>query len=122
MGSVVRLTLCRVRFISAILAILVLVLSVQGACIAGSQTAASAVCCADHLCESEGEGVPEKEDCKTCNPFQSCSCCAMGVIVPAQEARMYELVQMSVSRQWSQRVPHFPAAVYADFWQPPKIA
>jgi len=47
----------------------------------------------------------------------------VGVIVPLQQGFTFrEIVIFPTSHVWSQHLPHFPAAVYADFWQPPKIA
>ena len=111
-----------VKWLASFLAILVLLLSVQPVCAVSTERAQVDACCADDVCEEESDGGTSDEgDCKGCNPFQSCSCCTMGVIVPVQSFALQAMATASLHREWSQHVPGFPAAVYGDFWQPPKL-
>ena len=110
------------KWLSTILAIFVLFLSVQPMCAASISTVQVDACCADDDCKEESSDTPKEKDCKGCNPFQSCACCAMGVVVPLQGFTPHAIMLSHTSRVWSQHLPHFPAAVYGDFWQPPKIA
>ncbi len=110
------------KWLASFLAIIVLFLSVQPVCAASASPAQVDACCADDACEEQRSDIPKEKDCKGCNPFQSCACCAVAVIVPFLGFTPLAIVNFPASYEWSSHLPHFPSAVYGDFWQPPKLA
>jgi len=115
-----------VKALASFLAILVLFLSVQPVCSAPASAGTALVdaCCSSVACEDEGSepGDTEDDDCHNCNPFESTACCAVGMIVPQQTFALRTLLQPYPARVWNIAPPQFPAAVYGDFWQPPKLS
>jgi len=111
-----------VKWLSSFLAILVLFLSVQPVCAASAARPQVDACCADDCSEDEGGDTHEKEDCKTCNPFQSCACCAGGVVMPQVSFSLRPMVPMVSAPRWGQPAPSASEASLSDFWQPPKRA
>ncbi|MBL7712210.1 MAG: hypothetical protein JNL13_07100 [Chitinophagaceae bacterium] len=109
------------KFLCAILALLVLTLSAQPVCIAA--TASSGNCCADSHCADGTEQDEEDEAgaCDQCNPFQLCGCCAFSAVPVAQlSIHPAERAVYSACR-WS--IPACPAIEepVLGFWQPPKL-
>jgi hypothetical protein len=108
--------------ISAILAILILFLSVQPVCIAAQPVAIEEACCANG-CVEEDAGNPEHEKgCNGCNPFQSCSCCTASVIVPQAGIGIPVMIPEFAAASWEQVDVDLVETALADFWQPPRRA
>jgi len=112
--------ICMVKFLCTILALMVLVLSVQPVC---ASLAPGNTCCSSHLCEDEQRSGGQEEDCSSvCNPFQVCGCCAFSVVIPGTIIFIEKPVAQYATVQWGISPVHMVEEPSIGFWQPPKIA
>lgn len=107
------------RFICFLLAMLVLTLSVQPVC----ATVNESTCCNEAVsCSSDTEDLQHhnEDNCKGCNPFQACGCCAFAVMIPTSITLQSPtlLVHSGVYSGFASE--GLPVAACADFWQPPR--
>ncbi|MBS1616201.1 MAG: hypothetical protein JST06_08815 [Bacteroidetes bacterium] len=110
------------RLISAILALLVLFLTVQPVCADCLPTPQTESCC-DEGCAKEqtpSKGHEPEGHCKACNPFQSCGCCPGSVVVPMVSRLLPEAVVFDPATEEGVVVMHLVEAPVTDFWQPPR--
>lgn len=113
---------CKVKYLCAILAFLVLTLSVQPVCIAGNVS--NPDCCHDSNCAEQGQENTDDEgadDCTQCNPFQLCGCCAFSVVPPLLLTIQMSEKPVYFTDSWTiHNCPDIEEPVLG-FWQPPKI-
>lgn len=118
--SLRQLYFCRVRrFVSSILAILVLVLSCitcseSEAMSQGSLRAETVINAApDHDCAGEGF-------CSACSPFCSCSCC-YGFVIPYNSDLQPQTVAVFEEKQFTAYHQRRIAEIFLPIWQPPQL-
>lgn len=65
---------------------------------------------------------PPHDDCRNCNPFQACTCCAPAMM-PAPEIQLFshEILPVAKAQNIVANV-HCPEWLGSDFWQPPRAA
>lgn len=109
------------RFISTILALLVLFLTVQPVC--GSSFASQTeVYCEEGCADEQGQpGDDELEsNCKVCNPFQQCGCCSGFTTIPQNAGFLAHTIVAYSKIQWGMAPFQLNEAPLRDFWQPPR--
>lgn len=102
--------------------ILVLFLSGQPACSANPEAQQRESCCGAAPGEC-GENTPDEHhnDCSGCNPFQSCSCCVVGIVVPAATLITDEVHPVFIPGIVPGSVHQSLTDVNCDgIWQPPR--
>ncbi|HTN18717.1 MAG TPA: hypothetical protein VL092_13590 [Chitinophagaceae bacterium] len=108
------------KYLCAIMAFLVLTLSVQPVCVASDVSGQD--CCHDRNCAEQGSSEEQEDhECAQCNPFQLCSCCAFSVVPVLQL-----FICFSEKPDYNELI--WGISIYPDidepvlgFWQPPKI-
>jgi hypothetical protein len=111
-----------VKYLCTILAFLVLTLSVQPVCVAG--TGNNTDCCTESSCAGNEEGDTDETghgDCTNCNPFQLCGCCAFSIVPAVAAALRLEEGHTFLQYSWATLCCPFIEEPVLGFWQPPKI-
>lgn len=112
------------KWLCSLLALLILILSVQPAC-ADLSSAGKAACtstCCTGLQQDEPEKDNRQDDCTYgCNPFQVCGCCAFSVVTPhfTFPPSLSPLPEMAAA-PGSRLSSILPDQLIAGIWQPPR--
>lgn len=122
--SCLYLTFVTVKYLSVLLALVVLILSIQPVCAGIIRTGS---CCTENICTEENENKERdahsgKECANGCNPFQICGCCAFSV-VPMQVPVLMNTAQ-AVFRvaSWAGLDCRYAEAPVRGLWQPPEFS
>jgi hypothetical protein len=113
-----------VKYLCAILAFIVLTLSVQPVCASQNTTD---VCCSENVCnEDQDSGCDQdkqqKECSGSCNPFQICGCCAFSIVPSVQQVFLSVKQFIANNTSWAIMECPFIEEPVLGFWQPPKLA
>jgi hypothetical protein len=109
-----------VKFLRTLLAIIVLILSVQPVCV-GTNSFDS--CCQESTCSDNDNNKQEKQsDCSSCNPFQHCGCCAFCVIYTPVSFLVFRTRINFNNNSWGILNCLSHQNPILEFWQPPKLS
>ena len=112
----------QMKLLCTILALLVLILSVQPVCVAAS---AEDTCCTNNDCTEEQDNSNDKQDngCASgCNPFQLCGCCAFCIVIPPVISFLPVSSITTPGIQWGILSGGITEEPVSGFWQPPRSA
>jgi len=113
------------KWLSTLMAVLVLFLAVQPVCanIPAIDTCCSAAeaDCGNDLPEQpvESTGHSQKDCDSGCNPFQLCNCCAFSVLT-LHPSPFLSYIHFNIP-QWGTPPIHFYEAPVSGFWKPPRM-
>ncbi len=110
-----------VKWLSILMAFVVLALSVQPVCATAAQE--EFCCAAATACTEPGtHGTDDKPSCEgTCNPFQHCSCCVIAILLPLVSPLTIPVL-LSSGAERHNLLPVGAARDMPDsFWQPPRL-
>jgi hypothetical protein len=116
------------KWLCSLLALLVLILSVQPACADLSSIASNT--CADSCCtgsaaeQDMGKENDRKKECAHgCNPFQVCGCCAFSVVPPVLLIAPLPQPDFGLETQKRSSLSALVSDQLASgIWQPPRAA
>ncbi|MFA6151600.1 MAG: hypothetical protein WC716_09790 [Chitinophagaceae bacterium] len=111
------------KYLCALLALLVLTLSVQPVC---ASISSSETCCSESTCnesQQSDENNPDKKECSNaCNPFQVCGCCAFSVVPQIPPTFTIVTHTNFIPGNWAFFTCPFIEEPVLGFWQPPKLS